>query len=250
MKPVLIILVLVLLLFPVSCSQKSADNSSSPTRTLTIDPTTAATITGVVKFEGTPPTAQKIDMSQDPACGSQPNLDPSVVIQNGNLANVFVYVKDLVNDSVDSAPTDPVVITQRGCRYEPHVAAVRVGQPVHFDNADSTTHNVHMMPAKLHQWNESQMPSAPPIERRFDQPEVMIPIKCNQHPWMRMYLSVMANHFFAITGTDGRFEIRGLPPGTYTLAAIHERFGEQDVKVTVGPKESETAAFTFKDSGH
>lgn len=250
MKMVFVISLVAMLLCVISCTQESGENSSVSTHTLNIDPATTATVSGTVKLEGTPPRPQKIDMSQDPACGSQLNLDSSVVASNGDLANVVVYVKDLVNDSAGAIPNEPVVITQKGCRYEPHVTAARVGQTVRFENADQTTHNVHMMPVKLYQWNESQMPSAAPIEKKFEQPEVMIPIKCNQHPWMRMYLSVMANPFFAITGPDGRFEIRGLPPGTYTLAAVHERFGEQDVKITVGPKESRSADFAFKDTVH
>jgi hypothetical protein len=102
------------------------------------------------------------------------------------------------------------------------------------------------MPAHNKQWNESQLPKAEPIEKRFNQPEIMIPIKCNQHAWMKMYLNVVDFPFFAVSGPDGRFEIKGLPPGEYTLAAAHEKLGEQDVKVTVGPKESKTTDFTFK----
>jgi hypothetical protein len=121
-----------------------------------------------------------------------------------------------------------------------------VGQTVEIVNADDTTHNIHPMPAHNKQWNESQLPKAEPIEKTFNKPEVMIPIKCNQHPWMRMYLNVVSNPFFAVSGSDGKFEIKGLPPGEYTLAAVHEKLGEQDMKITVGPKESKTADFTFK----
>ncbi len=211
-----------------------------------IDPATAASISGVVKLEGAPPAPQKIDMSQDPACGGTPTFSEAEVVNNGKVANVFIYVKDGLGDRGFAAPQQPLEIHQHGCRYVPHVTGAISGQPVEFINDDDTTHNIHPMPKDSRQWNEAQMPKAEPIRKTFDHPEIMIPIKCNQHPWMRMYLNVVDNPFFAVTGSDGNFEIKGLPPGTYTIAAVQEQLGEQDMKVTVGPKESKTADFTFK----
>ncbi|MGZ4815243.1 MAG: carboxypeptidase regulatory-like domain-containing protein [Terriglobales bacterium] len=211
-------------------------------------PATASTISGTITFSGGVPPAQKIDMSQDPACGSQVNFDPALAVTDGNLANVFVYIKDGLDDFSFAAPAQPVTITQKACRYQPHIAGALVGQTVEFVNDDETTHNVHMMPREIRQWNESQMPGAAPIEKKFDRPEIMIPVKCNQHPWMRMNLSVVSNPFFAVTGKDGKFSIAGLPPGTYTIAAVHEKLGEHDMKVTVSPKESKVVDFHFKST--
>src|SRR5581483_3654152 len=194
------------------------------------------------------PAPQKIDMSQDPACGNQTHFDESLVVDQGKLANVLVYVKDPFHtaDVYFPPPANPVVIEQKTCRYQPHVAAAMTGQIVEFINDDDTTHNIHPMPKNSRQWNEAQMPKAEPIKKTFNQPEIMIPIKCNQHPWMRMYLNVLDNTFFGVTGPDGRFEIKGLPPGTYTIAAVQEQLGEQDMQVTVRPKESKAVDFTFK----
>lgn len=185
-------------------------------------------------------------MSQDPACEAQSAFDESVVVTDGDLANVFVYVKDGLTDRSFTPPPSPAIIEQKDCRYQPHVLGVMVGQPIHIVNDDNTSHNIHPMPKESRQWNESQLPQAAPIEKRFDHPEIMIPIQCNQHPWMHMYLNVVSNPFFATTDAKGQFSITGLPPGTYTVAAIHEKLGEQDMKITVGPKESKTANLTFK----
>jgi plastocyanin len=213
--------------------------------TVQVDPASAATITGQVKFTGPVPTPQKIDMTQDPSCGTTPNYDESLVVNNGDLQNVFVYVKGGLNGG-GGRREEPAVIDQQGCRYHPHVLGVLVGQPIKIVNHDDTTHNIHPMPAASKQWNESQLPNAEPIVKTFTKPEVMVPVKCNQHPWMKMYLNVVDSPYFAVTGPDGKFEITGLPPGEYTLAAVHEKLGEQDVKVTIGPKDSKTASFTFK----
>ena len=125
----------------------------------TIDPTTAATITGTVHFEGAVPAAAKIDMSNDPDCGAKLASSENLIVDHGNLANVFVYVKDGLGDRGFAPPQTPVTIDQRGCRYVPHVLGVMTGQPVQILNSDSTTHNVHPMGHANHQWNASQFPT-------------------------------------------------------------------------------------------
>ena len=79
----------------------------------------------------------------------------------------------------------------------------------------------------------------------FAAPETMIPVRCNNHPWMQAFLNVAPNPYFAVTGPDGSFTITGLPPGTYTLAAVHEKLGEQDIQITVPAKSTTHASFTF-----
>jgi plastocyanin len=210
-----------------------------------VDPATAATISGVVKFDGTAPKPQKIDMSQDPACKGT-NETETVEVSNGNLENVFVYVKDGAANYSFDVPKEAVKLDQQGCRYHPHVLGVMAGQTVQILNSDPTTHNIHPSPKDNREWNESQPPKAAPLTKEFPRQEVLIPVKCNQHPWMKMYIGVVKNPFFAVTGKDGKYELKGLPPGTYTVAAVHEKYGEQDQKVTIGPKDSKTQDFTFK----
>ena len=241
-------LILLVATFP-GCSrnQDSAVRATSLQRPITpIDSATAGAITGTVKIEGVIPAAGKIDMSADAACGSRPNFNEAVVANNGDLANTFVYVKSGLGDRGFAIPRQALEIRQHGCRYEPHVAGVMTGQSVEFVNEDQTTHNIHEMPRSGGQWNESQMSNSDPIIKTFVRAEIMIPVKCNQHPWMRMYLNVVDNPFFAVTGTEGRFEIKGLPPGTYTIAAVQEKLGEQQTTLTIGPKESKIVDFTFQ----
>ena len=251
------VLALLGLLLLAACSKKntSEEQSSSPTSesqpptaSTPIDPSTAATVSGTAKFDGTAPKPPKIDMSQDPACKGD-NTAETVVVKDGDLANVFVYVKDGLGNRSFDVPKDSVVLDQKGCRYHPHVLAVMAGQNVEIKNDDPTTHNIHPTPKDNREWNESQPPSAAPLQKTFAREEIMLPVKCNQHPWMKMYVNVVKSPFYAVTGPDGKYEIKGLPPGDYTLAFVHEKLGEQDQKVSVAPKDSKTVDTTFKAGG-
>ena len=210
-----------------------------------IDPATAATVSGTVKFDGAAPKASKIDMSQDPACKGM-NEAENVVVDSGNLANVFVYVKDGLGSRAFDVPKDPVTLDQQGCKYHPHVLGVMAGQTIDIKNDDQTTHNIHPTPKDNREWNESQPPSSPAIEKNFAREEIMLPVKCNQHPWMKMYINVVKSPFFAVTDKSGKYTLAGLPPGDYTIAFVHEKLGEQDQKVTVAAKDTKTVDQSFK----
>jgi plastocyanin len=226
-------------------SPTAATSAAQPAATV-IDPATAASISGVVRFTGTAPAPQKIDMSADSGCKGQ-NQSETVMVDDGRLANVLVYVKDGLGDRSFAPSATPVTIAQQGCRYIPHVAAAMAGQPVEFLDNDDALHNIHPQPKNNPEWNQSQMPNSGTFAHTFNSPEVMIPIKCNQHPWMKMYLSVQSNPFFAVTGKDGSFTLKGLPPGNYTIAAAHEKYGEQEMKITAGSKNDKTGVtFGFR----
>ena len=246
-------LALLSLLLLAACNKKENTEQSSntpaeqaaPAAATPIDPATVATVNGTVKFDGTAPKPSKIDMSQDPACKGT-NEAENITVSGGDLANVFVYVKDGLGSRTFDVPKDPVVLDQSGCKYHPHVLGVMAGQTVQIKNDDPTTHNIHPTPKDNREWNESQPPSSPAIEKNFAREEIMLPVKCNQHPWMKMYVSVVKTPFYAVTDKSGKYEIKGLPPGDYTLAFVHEKLGEQDQKVTVGPKDTKTVDASFK----
>jgi plastocyanin len=235
------------------CSKKentSEEQATSPakeakTASAPIDPATAATVSGTVTFGGAVPKPQKIDMSQDQACKGN-NMSETIVADSGKLANVFVYVKDGLGDRTFDVPKESVTLDQKGCQYHPHVLGVMTGQNIEIKNDDPTTHNIHPTPKDNREWNESQPPKAAALEKSFAREEIMLPVKCNQHPWMKMYMSVVKSPFFAVTGADGKYEIKGLPPGDYTLAFVQEKLGEQEQKVTLAAKDSKTVDIAFK----
>jgi len=234
---------------PPSSERPAASKPASANLTV-VDPATAATIHGAVHFQGTPPAPVQIDMGMDPGCtiaNSEPNFSQQYLVNKGRLANVYVYIKAGLEGKNFAIPADPVTLGQKGCRYDPHVLALMAGQTLRVLNDDPTMHNVHAQPnaSGNQQWNMSQMPKGAPIETTFHNPEVMMPFKCNQHPWMKAYVNVAASPFYAVSDAQGEFAIKGLPPGEYTVTAVHEALGEQTQKVTVGATESKTVDFTY-----
>jgi plastocyanin len=208
----------------------------------------AATVTGSITFEGTPPPPEPIDMSEEPACAEQhtepPAKQAAVVGANGELANVFVYVKEGLAPRNWGTPSEGVTIDQQGCEYHPHVLAIQAGQPLIIKNSDGILHNINTQPTANQGFNISQ-PVTMETERTFTDPEVMIPVKCDVHGWMEAYIGVQDHPYMAVSGTDGTFSLANLPPGTYVIEAWHERYGTQTQSVTVGPQESKAISFTF-----
>ena len=209
----------------------------------------AGSLKGTAKIEGATLKPTRIDMSSDPNCAkahSTPATTEDVVVgANNGLANVIIYVADGLGDRTFEPPPQAAVIEQKGCQYKPHVVALQVNQKLDVVNDDDTTHNIHPMPNNNREWNKTQ-PHGMPVEESFAREEIAIPVKCNVHPWMRGYIAVFKNPYFVVTDKDGSFDLKDLPPGTYTIKAWHEKFGTLSQKVTVGAGESKPLEFVFK----
>jgi plastocyanin len=226
--------------------QPSAAPASEQAPLAVVDSATAGSIIGTISYKGPPlPKLHMLDMTQDPGCPTAPQTPEMYALKNGKLANVFIYVKEGVPKGRFPVPSEPAVLDQKGCRYIPHVMGLMAGQQLKILNTDTTLHNVHSMPTTNPAWNESQNPMGQPIVKTFSKAEMMVPLQCNQHPWMRAYVSVMAHPYFAVSGEDGKFEIKNLPPGEYILAAVQEKFGEQTRKIKVEPKGVTNGDFIF-----
>ena len=248
------LLALTLACKPDSGTPKAGDDTASASKTYS-GPT--GMVTGVVSFNGAPPAPKKIDASADPVCNQQnPNLvTEDTVVKDGKLANVFVYIKDgtatddtKFADYTWSTPATAVTLDQKGCHYVPHVMGVQTNQKVSITNSDPTQHNVHPTPKVNPEWNQTQPNGAAPIEKTFARAEVLIPVKCNQHPWMKAYIGVLRHPFFAVSAEDGTYSLKGVPPGTYTVVAWKEGGAEgtqKTMSVTIPADGSASADFTF-----
>jgi len=232
-----------------SKSAKPASPAAAPDAKK-VDTSTAATITGKVIFEGTPPENTVIKTASDPTCADANKgglKTETYMVDKGGLENVFVYIKDgLGNKYLFDTPMDPVKLDQRGCHYIPHVVGVRVGQPLEIVNSDNTMHNIHGMPQTNREFNFGQAVAGMKQAVTFTAPEVLIPFKCDVHAWMYAYVGVVDNPYFAVTADGGAFELKTIPPGTYTIEAVHEKLGRQTQTVTLGEKDKKDITFTFK----
>ena len=214
-----------------------------------VSPLYAATITGVIKYDGTAPKFKEIKMDADPICQSHHTdavYPQTLVIGEGNtMANVFVYVKSGVPNKTYLAPSEPVVVSQVGCMYDPHVFGAMDGQPVKIISPEGTLHNVHVMSKFNQEFNLAMPKFRTETTKIFDKAEPMFPFKCDVHPWMLAWVSIMSHPYFATTKQDGKFTIDNLPAGTYELEAWHEKLGTQKASVTVTDGETKEANFTF-----
>jgi plastocyanin len=211
----------------------------------------AATITGTITFDGKPPVLRPIAMDAEPVCAKkhaghavQPEM---LVLGSGQtMGNVMVYVsKGVPAGKTYPAPKTPVTVDQEGCMYLPHVMGIMVGQTYRILNTDGILHNIHTLPKINPSFNRGQPATVKEMTTMFPKAETAFQIKCDVHPWMQAYMAVFTHPFFSVTGTDGKYTIAGLDPGTYEITAWQERLGMQTAMVTVGANDTKTQPFKF-----
>jgi plastocyanin len=249
-KRIAILTLCALLMIAAGCKKSSTGASSAQPQKnyTTIDWANSGTISGTIHFTGKAPKRIPIDMGQDPVCSLSPtNLTEQYVVGGDGLENVFVYIKSGLGNKAYAPPSKPVVMDQKGCRYDPHVIGVMPGQPIEFTNSDNTMHNVHMIPtlSTNQAVDVSEAPNGPGETRTLSTPELMIPVRCNNHPWMEAFVNVVSNPFYSVSGEGGKFTIKGVPPGTYTIVTDHEKLAEKTATVTVTPHQTATVDVTY-----
>lgn len=227
---------------------QTASQSAAEKPAVAAKPATA-TISGKVTFTGTAPKPSRVKMGADPYCVEQhdgPVFDSSLIVgADGSLENVFVFVKSGLEGQTFPTPSEPVVFDQKTCEYNPHIFGIRPNQPLEIINSDATLHNVHATPKNSPEFNVGMPTQGMKITKKFKNPEIMVHIKCEVHPWMSAYAGVVDNPYFAVAGKGGSFTLPKIPAGTYTLEAWHETLGVQTAEVTIGDGESKEVDFTF-----
>jgi len=200
----------------------------------------ASVVRGEVLLEGVAPVAPPILLGAADGCGSLRASAPAekLLVSGGRIANVLVRVKSgPAPEQPWAVPTEPVLLDQRGCVFEPHVVAVRAGQPLHIRNSDPLLHNVNVRPSRARNdaSNRSLGPRSSELEFVFPAAEAAIAVRCDIHPWMQAYVHVLDTPHFALTGADGSFELSGLAPGKYELEVVHEWLGKHAFEVALDP---------------
>src|SRR3989338_405981 len=248
MKPIFYILSAILL---VNCSRGTTPQLSPEAKQLAapvaLEEGKAAFI-GQVVFQGTPPSPTPLQVASFPECSmAHPKgiLSEDVLVKDDKVENVFVYVKEGLSGPFP-VPQEPIVLDQKGCIYKPHVFGIQVGQTLTILNSDPMIHNIHSVIAEETLFNVAMPVQGQKLTQTFSKPQVTVTLKCDIHGWMRAYAGVLPHPFYGVTDEKGNFEIRNIPPGQYTIAAWHERFGEQLVKyVTLKPSEIKFVQITF-----
>jgi len=207
-----------------------------------------ASVSGKVSFEGAVPAPESAPVGTDAFCQA---LHPQGIerrvfeVQEGGLAHVLVYVKSGLS-ATHPAPTEPAVIDQQGCAYVPPVVVVQVGQALKIRNSDNTFHNVHTWSTVNAAFNIAQPRKGMEATRTFEKPEILFPVRCDIHSWMRASIVVLPHPFHTVTGPDGTFTIKGLPAGEYEIEALHEKLKALTGKVTVKDGQAAKLNFSFK----
>lgn len=239
------LLAVLLALSGVAC-QSGGDGPPDRGPVTPIDPATTGSVRGIVSFTGTPPEPTTLRIAGDATCAAAHEgtvLAGDVLIRDGKVENAFVYLKSGLEKYVFELPEEPVVIDQRGCLYEPHVVGAQSGQEIRFLNSDATLHNVHTRPENSRGSNFGMSRAGTERSIRIAKAEVMVPVKCDVHPWMKAYVGVLDHPFFAKSAADGGFTLQGIPAGEYVLAVWHERLGTKETKLTIAAGETAEASF-------
>ncbi len=210
----------------------------------------AASIVGTVHYEGEAPDPAVFSMIRDAACiaahGSETILSNRLVVnENGTLRWAFVYIREAITGSLPVGEPAPVTLDKVGCVYRPHVLGMQTGARLRIVNSDSMLHTVQLVAANNPSFNIALPQPGMDIVRVLANPEVMIPVRCNVHPWTQAYIGVVPHAFFAVSGEDGRFAIDGVPAGEYVVEAWHELMGRQTLRVVVAEGEESDLQFTF-----
>lgn len=211
------------------------------------------TIIGKITYDGVVPNFRPLRMDADPKCAAKHSgaVKPETLVLGADnaLANVFVMITDGLEGKSYDPPSEPVVMDQDGCIYTPHVMGVQVGQQFKVKNSDGLLHNVHSLSKDNPPFNRAMPASVTEADYSFAKKE-RFRIKCDVHPWMSSFVTVVEHPFYAVTGTDGTFRIENVPAGTYTLEARHEveGFGDNGAyteTITVGASDTVTQDFVF-----
>ncbi len=211
----------------------------------------AGDVTGTITFKGAAPAEKEITpIKDDPNCAAMypaglPKTKFYVVGANGELADVVISIKGVAGAASTGASAAPAMLDQKGALYAPQILAIQTGQKLIVKNSDPVVHNVHTKPTANPESNQVQMSGGADLTYTFDKPEMFLKFQCDVHPWMFAWVSVFDHPYFAVSGADGKFTIKNVPAGKYTIEATHRKLGTQTAEIEV-KADGATQNFSFE----
>jgi len=207
----------------------------------------AGAIQGRVVFQGEEvPRSTLVRNTTDPhECGEVQSLRNILVSRNHGIVNTVISLANVSLPPDYEVPTSTLVLDNRGCQFEPHVAVLTTGSSIATTNSDAITHTVHLY--GLFNLNVALGPGQSKSVRRLDRPGWYI-VKCDLHGWMQAYLRVDEHPFHTVSSSDGSFRIPNLPAGSYRLEAWHEYFGREEREIVVQAGETSALTIVYKET--
>ena len=233
----------------VACVNERSTRDADPAAGGT-DTASKRSIAGRVVLDGVATPAERIRLDADPQClalaQGDMQYDESLLTGEGRgVPNAFVYVQQGLSQAY-APPEQAVVLDQQKCRYVPRVLGLQVGQTLTIRNSDPLLHTVRADASANARFNVATPLQGMEVSRTFLAAEVMVPVKCDMHPWMHAYVGVLDHPFFAVTDGNGAFTIANLPPGTFTIGVWHERLGVQSQEITLGADQPAPLSFVYQ----
>jgi plastocyanin len=213
--------------------------------------TNGGTITGVVRFEGTRPTPEQMEVTtKEDICHRNPIHSEKLVVSGDNTVRwAVISIKGIREGKpfpkYDGKDEKRPALDQAGCVYRPHVVTVPKGENLRLLNSDGVLHNVHTWPKKNRSKNLAMPGTIKEMKIKFRRPE-RIRATCDIHAWMEAWIVVTEHPYYAVSNEKGEFKLTAVPPGTYTLHLWHETLGEIEQEITVKANGKSAVEFTLR----
>lgn len=198
--------------------------------------TDGGSVAGRVTYRGEPPVPATIKVTKDlEVCGTEKTAAELIVGADKGIKNVVARLLD-VRRGKPLSNKRSTTIDQKNCEYSPRILLFPAGTRVAIENNDGILHNTNVVAEKNPSFTVAQPKFRRVVERRIDDPEMPMRVRCDVHSWMASWWIAQEHPYYAVTKTDGTFVLSDVPPGHYTLELWHETLGRATQPVIVNPK--------------
>lgn len=193
------------------------------------------TLRGRVVFKGKAPEATKLSLNKDVAiCSKTHPVDEELLVNrdDGGLANVVIWLElakgqklpKVVLPESRKLPAE-VTMTNKNCRFEPHIAVMTTDQTLVLGNDDPIAHNTLANLLYNSPFNEA-IGTGSAVKKKLTRSERRpAQVSCPIHSWMKGWIVVKDHRYVGVSDAHGHFQIPDLPPGEWTFQFWHEKAG-------------------------